>query len=82
MQVLACVLSCFSHVRLFVTLWPVAHKAPLYMGFLGKNTGGGCHFLLQGTFPTQGSSPQAPALAGGFFAAEPPRKPSALLGLC
>ena len=24
---------------------------------LGKNTGGGCHFLLQGIFPTQGSNP-------------------------
>ena len=23
----------------------------------GKNTGVGCHFLLQGTFPTQGSNP-------------------------
>ena len=28
------------------------------MGFSpGKNTGVGCHFLLQGIFPTQGSSP-------------------------
>ena len=25
--------------------------------FLSKNTGVGCHFLLQGIFPTQGSSP-------------------------
>ena len=25
--------------------------------FPGKNTGVGCHFLLQGVFPTQGSSP-------------------------
>ena len=24
--------------------------------FPGKNTGVGCHFLLQGTFPTQGSN--------------------------
>ena len=24
---------------------------------LSKNTGGGCHALLQGIFPTQGSSP-------------------------
>ena len=23
----------------------------------GKNTGVGCHFLLQGIFPTQGSNP-------------------------
>jgi len=37
-----------------VTPWIVAHKAPLPMGFLGKNTGVGCHALLQGIFPTQG----------------------------
>ena len=27
------VLSCFSHARLFVTLWTIAHQAPLSMGF-------------------------------------------------
>ena len=47
-------LSC---VRLFATPWTVAHQAPLSMGFPGKNTGVGCHFLLQGIFPTQGSNP-------------------------
>ena len=26
-------------------------------GILHKNTGVGCHFLLHGTFPTQGSEP-------------------------
>ena len=36
-----------SHVQLFATPWTVAHQAPLSMGFPGKNTGGGCHFLLQ-----------------------------------
>ena len=33
--------------------WTVA---PLSMGFSSKNTGVGCHFLLQGIFPTQGSN--------------------------
>ena len=28
--------------------------------FLGKNIGVGCHFLLQGIFPTQGSNPGLP----------------------
>ena len=28
------------------------------MGFPGKNTGVGCHFLLQGIFPIQRSSPR------------------------
>ena len=37
-----------------MTLWPVAHKAPLFVGFSRQkywhgNTG---HFLLQGVFPT------------------------------
>ena len=31
-----CVLSCFGHVRLFVTPWTVAHQAALSMGFLGQ----------------------------------------------
>ena len=30
---LACVLSCFSHVQLGVTLWTVACQAPVFMGF-------------------------------------------------
>ena len=29
-----CMLSCFSLVRFFVTLWPVASQAPLSMGIL------------------------------------------------
>ena len=29
----ACMLSCFSCVQLFATLWTVAHQAPLSMGF-------------------------------------------------
>ena len=34
--------------------WTVALQAPLSMGFSSKNTGVGCHFLLQGIFLTQG----------------------------
>ena len=41
-------LSC---VQLFGTPWTVAYQAPLSMG---KNTGAGCHFLLQEIFLTQG----------------------------
>ena len=39
-----------------MTLWTVARQAPLSMDSSGKNTGVGCHFLLQGIFPTQGSN--------------------------
>ena len=45
------VLSCFSHVWFYVTLWIVAHQAPLSMIFSGKNTGVGFHALLQGWNP-------------------------------
>ena len=51
----ACVLSCLSRVRLFVTLWTVAHQALLSLGFAGKNATVGYHALLQEIFPTQGS---------------------------
>ena len=41
---------------------------------LGKNTGVGGHSLLQGIFLTQGSTCIS-CITGGFFTAEPPRKP-------
>ena len=49
-------LGCFSHVRLFATLWTVTRKAPLSMDSPSKNTGVGRHALLQGNFPAQGSN--------------------------
>ena len=39
-----------------VTLWTVAHQALCPWDFPGRNTRVGCHFLLQGIFPTQGSN--------------------------
>ena len=65
-----CVLSCFSHVWLFATLWTVAHQAPLSMGVSGKNTGVGCHALFQIFRAPRSLEPESlrwPALAGGFF---------------
>ena len=49
-----------SHIRLFATPWTVTYQAPCPWDFPGKSTGVGCHFLLQGTFPTQGSNPALP----------------------
>ena len=37
-------------------LWTVAHQAPCLWDSPGKNTGVGCHALLQGIFLTQGSN--------------------------
>ena len=45
--------------------------------FPGKNTGLGCHSLLQGDLPNPGIEPKSPAslaLAGRFFTTEPPGK--------
>ena len=54
-----CVFSCFRHVWLFVTPWTVACQTPLLCPWdsPGKNTGVGCHFLLQRICLTQGSNP-------------------------
>ena len=47
-----------SRARLFATPWIVACTKLLRpWDFQGKSTGVGCHFLLQGIFPTQGSNP-------------------------
>ena len=41
---------------LFATPWTVAYQDSPW-DFPGKSTRVGCHFLLQGIFPTQGSNP-------------------------
>ena len=46
-----------SHIHLFVTYEQQPARIPCPWGFSGKNTGVGCHFLLQEIFPTEGSNP-------------------------
>ena len=36
------------HTQLHRNPWTVAYQAPSCMGFSGKSTAVGCHFLLQG----------------------------------
>ena len=43
--------------------------------FPGENTGVGCHALLQGIFPTQGSNPGLPHLQVNSLLSESPGKP-------
>ena len=65
-----CVLS---HVRLFVTPWTVAHRAPLCSwDFPGKNTGVGCPH--PGDLPDPGIEPTSLG-SPGFFTTAPPGKP-------
>ena len=43
-------------IQLFATPWTVAWQVPLSRGFTRQEYWMGCHFLLQGIFPTQGSN--------------------------
>ena len=51
------VLSCFSGVRLFVTLWSVACQIPLSMGFSRQEYWNGLPHPYPGIFLTQGWNP-------------------------
>ena len=58
----ACVLSNFSCVPLFVTLWTVAHKAPLSMEFLRQDYWTGLPGPPPGDLPDTGVEPMSSAL--------------------
>ena len=63
------VLSCFSHVQLFATLWTIAHQAPLSMGFSRKEYWSGLP-SPPGDLPDPGIEPvshMSSVLAGRFF---------------
>ena len=69
--------SVLSRVQLFATLWTVALRLLCPWDSPSKNTGVGCHALLQGVLPDPGFelvSPVAPASAGGFFSTVLPGK--------
>ena len=51
-----CVCVLLSGVQLFATLWMYPARLLCPWDSPGKNTGVGCHSLLQGIFPTQGSN--------------------------
>ena len=79
-----CVLSHFSHVRLFETPWTVACQAPLSLEFFRQEYWSGLPFPPPGDLSNPGtelSSPTSNALAGGFFTAEPSGKPY-FLAIC
>ena len=62
----------------FVILWPVAHQAPLSMGFPRQEHWSGLPFPSLRNLPHSGiepASPVSPALTGGFFTTVPPWNP-------
>ena len=69
--VLCCaMLSRFSCVQLFAILWTVAAGLLCPWDSPGKNTGIGCHTVLQGIFPDPGIEPPSlrfPALVSRFL---------------
>ena len=63
------VLSCFSRVRLFATLWTVACQAPLSMGFSRQEYWRELPLPPSGDLPDPGTEPVSllsSALAGEF----------------
>ena len=68
-------LSCFSCVQLFATLWTVAHQAPLSVKFSRQEYWSGLPYPPPGDLPDPGmepKSPMSPALLGGFFTTSTP----------
>ena len=74
-----CLLSCFSSVQLFVTLWTIAHQATLSMGFSRQEYCSGLPFPRPGDLPNLGIElglPAPPASQADSLPTEPPGKPS------
>ena len=73
-----CVLSCFSRVQLFATLWTVALQAPLSMGFSRQEDWSGLPCAPPGELPYPGIKPSSlmsPALQADSLPLAPPGKP-------
>ena len=68
-----------SHVWLFVTLWTVAHPAPLSMGFSRQEYWSGLPFHSPGALPNPGIEPWSPKLQAVSLQSEPPGKPNVRL---
>ena len=63
-------LSHFSRVRFFATLWTVAQQVPLSTGFSGQEYWSGLPFPSLGAVPNPGIEPASlisPALVDGCF---------------
>ena len=74
-QRVACVLSHFSRVRLFVTPWTVTCQALQSMGFSKQKYWSGLPFPSPGDLPNPGIEPQSPVLQTDSLPPEPPGKP-------
>ena len=64
-----------SLVRLFATLWTIAHQALPSMGFSRQEYWSGLPFPSLGDLPDPGIEPGSPALEADALTSEPPGKP-------
>ena len=71
----ACVQSRFRHVKLFATLWTIAHQAPLSMGFPRPEYWTGYLFPSPGNLPNSVIEPGSPTLQVDSLPSELPGKP-------
>ena len=69
-------LSRFSLVQLFATLWTVACQAPLSMGFSRQEYWSGLSCPPPGDLPNSGIEPRSPTLQANSLLTEPQRKPT------
>ena len=69
-------LSHFSHVQLFSTLWTVNHQAPLSLGFSRQEYWSGLPCPPPGSLPSPGIKPRSPVWQADSLPAAPPWKPS------
>ena len=63
-----------SHVRLFATLWTVAHQAPPSIGFSRQEHWNELPFPSPRDLPDPGIEPRSPALQADALPSEPPGK--------
>ena len=82
MVVVIFAVSLLSRVRpFFSTPWTVTCQALLSMGFPRQEYWSGLPFASPEDLPNLGMELVSPALAGGFFTTELPRKPKLMLNL-
>ena len=78
MYIFVCMLSRFSHVQLFATLWTIACQAPLSMGFFWQEYWSGLPCPPPEDLPDPGIEPmslRSPELADGSFTTSTPGNP-------
>ena len=61
-----------SRIRLFATLWTVAHQAPPSTGFSMQEYWNGLPFPSPGDLQDPGIKPRSPALQADTLTSEPP----------